>query len=164
MPIDDLVLYMKTSGIDRVNEFPFPTPPDRHAVASSVLRLQRLGILDHSNEKPTVLGQSVAKFPVNVRIGKMLVIATRRDEDDDDDTARRLFPHALALGALLSLPPPFESHGAAVWSNTSSGHGGDALALLRAAGAYSYDPSVAFCDKNHLNAKIMHEFTQVCWW
>jgi ATP-dependent RNA helicase DHX37/DHR1 len=56
-PVEDLVLQMKDLGIDRIVNFPFPTPPTRDSLAAAENLLVQLGALQvvqqlDSNGKP----------------------------------------------------------------------------------------------------------------
>ena len=57
MPIDGVVLQMKSMHIDAVVNFPFPTPPDRQSLRKAETVLSRLGALsDTSTENMTFDG------------------------------------------------------------------------------------------------------------
>ena len=45
-PIDDVVLMMKASGVDKVVHFPFPSPPDIEHLMAAEKRLTLLGALE----------------------------------------------------------------------------------------------------------------------
>ena len=45
-PVEDLVLQMKDMGIDRLHNFPFPTPPDANTVRVAENLLIKLGALE----------------------------------------------------------------------------------------------------------------------
>ena len=42
-PIDDLVLLLKSLGLTKVANFPFPNAPSRHAIVGAELHLHHLG-------------------------------------------------------------------------------------------------------------------------
>ena len=44
-PVDDLVLQMKDMSIDKVVNFPYPTPPDHEQIKVSILNLIMVNIL-----------------------------------------------------------------------------------------------------------------------
>ncbi len=48
-PVEDLILQMKDLGIDRIANFPFPTPPDPVAVKAAENLLVQLGALELDN-------------------------------------------------------------------------------------------------------------------
>ncbi len=50
-PIEDLILQMKDLGIDRIFNFPFPTPPDETAVKVAENLLIQLGALEVDKKK-----------------------------------------------------------------------------------------------------------------
>lgn len=45
-PVDDLLLQMKAMNVDKVVNFPFPTPPDVAQLKSAEKRLTILGALE----------------------------------------------------------------------------------------------------------------------
>lgn len=49
-PIDDVVLMMKASGIDKVAFFPFPSSPDISQLISAEKRLTLLGALEQPRD------------------------------------------------------------------------------------------------------------------
>lgn len=75
-PIDDVVLLMKNMNILKVSNFPFPTSPDVDSLIAAERRLIRLGALakDKSEDqaKITLLGRTMALFPVSPSYAKML--------------------------------------------------------------------------------------------
>ena len=79
MPIEGIVLQMKSMNIDSVANFPFPTPPDRDALRVAEQTLVNLGALAplpakaHRPSKITDLGRAMALFPLAPRYAKMLV-------------------------------------------------------------------------------------------
>ena len=88
-PVDDLLLQMKSMNIEKVVNFPFPTPPDAVQLREGERRLQLLGALTAPPaglppsqveklrflSKVTPLGRCVAAFPLAPRFGKMMALA-----------------------------------------------------------------------------------------
>ncbi|CAO1626729.1 unnamed protein product [Sympodiomycopsis kandeliae] len=80
-PVEGLVLQMKSMNIDNVVNFPFPTAPDRAAIAKAERILTRLGALSLDGDarirkqvaRITELGRTMALFPLNPRFAKLLV-------------------------------------------------------------------------------------------
>ncbi|XP_030748203.1 probable ATP-dependent RNA helicase kurz [Sitophilus oryzae] len=160
-PVDDLYLQMKCMNIDKVTNFPFPTAPDLLQLKAAESRLEILGAL--RNNEVTSLGQSISKFPVLPRFGKMLALSNQHD----------LFSHTICLVAALSVQEVFLE---TPWSGSSeekkqlrqkwaslrrewAGTGnslllGDNGVLLRAIGAAEYANSQGklkeFCQINGL--------------
>ncbi|QRV77442.1 Helicase associated domain (HA2) [Ceratobasidium sp. AG-Ba] len=116
MPIEGVVLQMKSMGIDAVINFPFPTPPDRESLRKAEVVLTHLGALAGSESSGirrtgsagtgssivvggqiTPLGRSMALFPVTPRFAKMLVIGRQQG----------CLPYVITIAAVLSVGDPF---------------------------------------------------------
>jgi ATP-dependent RNA helicase DHX37/DHR1 len=103
-PLEDVVLAMKTMNVSNVGSFPFPTPPDQNQIMSAVRLLANLGCVDVSkveeqggDGKITALGAAVAKLPLGVRYGKMLLVSAQANVLD----------YGITLVAVLSEVSPF---------------------------------------------------------
>jgi ATP-dependent RNA helicase DHX37/DHR1 len=77
IPIDGMILQMKSMGIKKVVEFPFPTPPESDALSGAITTLKNLGALDSETENITSLGETLAMFPVSPRYSKMLALSNQ---------------------------------------------------------------------------------------
>ncbi|EGG07054.1 uncharacterized protein MELLADRAFT_35627 [Melampsora larici-populina 98AG31] len=111
MPIDGIVLQMKSMNIDTVTNFPFPTPPDRYSLRKAEVGLAHLGALtfqkgfDHwclDGEKVmeariTELGRVMAQYPLTPRFARMLVSGSQHG----------CLPYVIALVSILSVGDPF---------------------------------------------------------
>ncbi|KAG0261717.1 putative ATP-dependent RNA helicase DHR1 [Mortierella polycephala] len=98
MPIDGVVLQMKSMYIDNVVNFPFPTPPNREDLKKSEQRLVYLNALENSNKKSiTELGKTMSIFPLVPRLAKMLTLAHQEN----------CFPYVIAIVAALSVGEVF---------------------------------------------------------
>ncbi|KAG0050604.1 putative ATP-dependent RNA helicase DHR1 [Gryganskiella cystojenkinii] len=94
MPIDGVVLQMKSMFIDNVVNFPFPTPPNRQDLKQAEQRLVYLNALENSNKKSiTELGKTMSIFPLVPRLAKMLSLAHQEN----------CFPYVIAIVAALSV-------------------------------------------------------------
>ncbi|XP_020642936.3 putative ATP-dependent RNA helicase DHX34 [Pogona vitticeps] len=94
--LDALVLQMKSMGLGDPRAFPFLEPPPPASLETAVGYLKHQGALDAA-ENLTPIGSLLAELPVDVVIGKMLVLGT-------------LFGLAgptLTVAAMLSVPSPF---------------------------------------------------------
>ncbi|XP_053124403.1 probable ATP-dependent RNA helicase DHX34 isoform X3 [Hemicordylus capensis] len=94
--LDALVLQMKRMGLGDPRAFPFLEPPPPASLETAVGYLKQQGALD-TEEDLTPIGSLLAELPVDVVIGKMLVLGT-------------LFGLAapiLTTAAVLSMPSPF---------------------------------------------------------
>ena len=112
MPIEGVVLQMKSMNIDQVVNFPFPTPPDRFSLKKAEDLLSQLGALSSPTSTRMVLGihqtgsaggqiteigKVMASYPVSPRFAKMLVIGGQHD----------CLAFVIAIVACLSVGDPF---------------------------------------------------------
>ncbi|BGP13274.1 putative ATP-dependent RNA helicase DHR1 [Rhodosporidiobolus nylandii] len=103
MPIEGIVLTMKSMNIDSVANFPFPTPPDRDALRRAEKTLVHLAALEASDAaskiggKITTLGRSMALFPLSPRFAKMIVAGQQHG----------CLPYVIAIVCALSVGDPF---------------------------------------------------------
>ena len=70
-PLEGVVLQLKSLGLPRVDNFPFPTPPDRSSLVTAEQVLAHLGALD-GNGKITPVGKELQRYPLNPRFAQML--------------------------------------------------------------------------------------------
>jgi len=73
-----VILRMKSLHLGRVDDFPFIEPPLRKAIADGYQLLGELGAVDDDNEI-TPLGHSLAKLPLDPRVGRMILEAKNRE-------------------------------------------------------------------------------------
>ena len=112
MPIEGVVLQMKSIHIDQVVNFPFPTPPDRFSLKKAEDLLTQLGALSSvtstkmvagtqqagsAGGQITEIGKVMASYPVSPRFAKMLVIGAQFD----------CLAFVIAVVACLSVGDPF---------------------------------------------------------
>lgn len=101
MPVESTVLTMKSMGIDHIINFPFPTPPDRRALAKAEKLLTILGALDKKAKKITELGTTMSFFPLSPRFAKILIVGNQLE----------CLPYVVAIVSALSVGEPFlEEH------------------------------------------------------
>ncbi|KAK4755005.1 hypothetical protein SAY87_008762 [Trapa incisa] len=107
IPVDGVVLLMKSIGIDKVANFPFPTPPETTSLLEAERCLRSLEALD-VNGKLTVLGKAMAHYPMSPRHSRMLltVIQIMR-KVGSYPRANFVLGFAVAAAAALSLSNPF---------------------------------------------------------
>lgn len=96
VPLESLLLQMISMGLPNARLFPFIEPPAMESIENSVLSLKQLEALT-SDEKLTPLGKSLSKIPVDVTIGKMLLIGS----------VFRQLQSTLTLAAALNVQSPF---------------------------------------------------------
>ncbi|CAE6517476.1 unnamed protein product [Rhizoctonia solani] len=102
MPVEGVVLQMKSMGIDAVVNFPFPTPPEREALRRAEVTLAHLGALAGEGKivvggQITPLGRAMGLFPVSPRFSKMLVMGRQKG----------CLAYVVAIAAALSVGDPF---------------------------------------------------------
>ncbi|XP_064612287.1 probable ATP-dependent RNA helicase DHX37 [Liolophura sinensis] len=187
-PVEDLLLQMKDMDIDRVINFPFPTPPDGDQIKAAEQLLISLGALEQPvkpkrfkdlqkdfSTKITPLGRVMASFPVSPRYAKMLALGHQHD----------LLPYVVAIVAALSVQEMFQEieKPAAMenakeeqrqrrvrmyqirrtWAGT--GHSfllGDLMVMLKAVGACEYEGcSPDFCAHHGVRYKAMKEIRKL---
>lgn len=95
-PIEGLVLQLKSMGIHKVVNYPFPTPPDRQQLAKAEKLLQYLGGIDDDG-KITSQGQQLSVYPLSPRFSRMLVIGQNHN----------LTAYIIALVSALAVPDVF---------------------------------------------------------
>ncbi|XP_015262611.1 PREDICTED: probable ATP-dependent RNA helicase DHX34 [Gekko japonicus] len=94
--LDALVLQMKSMGLGDPRAFPFLEPPPAASLETAVGYLKHQGALD-PEEELTPIGSLLAELPVEVVVGKMLVLGTLFG----------LAAPTLTTAAVLSVPSPF---------------------------------------------------------
>ncbi|KAK9450046.1 P-loop containing nucleoside triphosphate hydrolase protein [Limtongia smithiae] len=96
MPIEGVVLQMKSMGIDTIANFPFPTPPDRDRLVAAERLLHYLGALNKDGQM-TDLGKIMSVFPLAPRFAKILAIGQQFE----------CLQYVIAIVAGLSVGDPF---------------------------------------------------------
>ncbi|KAJ4969028.1 hypothetical protein NE237_015729 [Protea cynaroides] len=110
IPVDGVVLLMKSMGIDKVANFPFPTPPEATALVEAERCLKALEALD-SQGRLTPLGRAMAKYPMSPRHSRMLLTVIHiLKEVRSCPRSNLVFAYAVAAAAALSLSSPFIMH------------------------------------------------------
>ncbi|KAF7365220.1 putative ATP-dependent RNA helicase PB1A10.06c [Mycena venus] len=112
MPIEGVVLQMKSMHIDAVVNFPFPTPPDRATLYKAEKVLGHLGALGVESSvtrgltgaqaqsvdgQITELGRLMSLFPLSPRFSRMLVSGQQQG----------CLPYIISIVSALSVGDPF---------------------------------------------------------
>uniref|UniRef100_A0A8C1HLZ8 Activating signal cointegrator 1 complex subunit 3 n=1 Tax=Cyprinus carpio carpio TaxID=630221 RepID=A0A8C1HLZ8_CYPCA len=182
-PVDDLVLQMKDLNIEKVVNFPFPTPPSSEALISAEQLLISLGALEepprHGRARLscpiTPLGRAMAAFPVAPRYAKMLALGRQQG----------CMPYIITIVAAMTVREIFEDYDRPAGSEEEStkmagkkarsvqmrrlwaGQGqsvqlGDLMVLLGAVGACEFAGCThQFCEENGLRYKAMLEIRRL---
>ena len=91
MPVEGVVLQLKSMDLQHVVNFPFPTPPDRQNLVKAEKLLTYIGAI--SNEgKVTSIGRELSNYPLSPRFSKMLTIGHQHG----------CLPYTIALVAALA--------------------------------------------------------------
>lgn len=96
VPLESLILQMISMGLPNARLFPFIESPPIECIENSILTLKQHAALS-VEEKLTALGIGLSKLPVDISIGKMLLMGC-------------VFHHlqsVLTLAAVLSVQSPF---------------------------------------------------------
>lgn len=93
MPVEGIVLQLKSMDLEHVVNFPFPTPPDRQGLAKAEKLLSYLGAISNGG-KLSPLGRDISLYPLLPRFAKMLSIGHQH----------QCLPHTIALVAALATP------------------------------------------------------------
>lgn len=101
VPIEGVVLQMKSMGINQVIGFPFPTPPLHSGLLAAEKLLKNLGALDimSKNLQISQLGSLMSLLPVSPRYAKMLIVAAKQSEE--------IFNYIICIVSGLSVGDPF---------------------------------------------------------
>nr|GEX16156.1 ATP-dependent RNA helicase DEAH13 [Tanacetum cinerariifolium] len=107
IPVDGVVLLMKSMGIKEVIKFPFPTPPESKALYEADVCLKSLEALDCDGNL-TPLGKAMSHYPMSPRHSRMLLTVVQILNKGETSARQNLIlGYALAAAAALSLSNPF---------------------------------------------------------
>ncbi|GBM59056.1 putative ATP-dependent RNA helicase kurz, partial [Araneus ventricosus] len=174
IPVDDVLLQMKALGIDRVVEFPFPTPPDKESLKAAEKRLVILGTLQNLEKeqgykdsekreysaKVTPLGKAMSRFPLSPHYGKMLLLAYKN----------KCVPYIAAIVCALTVPDLFLTSSTTTENEDEIPlffrgircNWGDVMVLLRTVALYENAKNrVKFCIRNGIRHKAMVEIDKM---
>ncbi|CAN8232279.1 unnamed protein product [Cochlearia groenlandica] len=106
VPVDGVVLLMKSMNIPKVENFPFPTSPAPSAIREAERCLKALEALD-SNGRLTPLGKAMSRYPMSPRHSRMLLTVIQMlKQAQNYSRANLVLGYAVAVVAALSLPNP----------------------------------------------------------
>ncbi|XP_077495677.1 putative ATP-dependent RNA helicase DHX34 isoform X2 [Amblyomma americanum] len=126
VPLNSLLLQLVALGLPDVRKFPFLEPPPSESIEEAVQALKEQGALT-ADEELTPTGRILAQLPVDVTIGKVLILGC----------VFRLVDPVLSLAAALSIQTPFTQRSfrdldaSAARKSVDSDHG-DPFTLLKA--------------------------------
>ncbi|PSS14701.1 ATP-dependent RNA helicase [Actinidia chinensis var. chinensis] len=98
---------MKSIGVHKVSNFPFPTPPEATALSEAERCLSTLEALD-TNGRLTPLGMAMAQYPMSPRHSRMLLTVVQiMRKVKTYARANLVLGYTVAAAASLSLSNPF---------------------------------------------------------
>lgn len=184
MPIEGVVLQLKAMNLQHVINFPFPTPPDRQALAASEKILTYLSAIS-STGQITSTGSTISLFPLSPRFGRILTVGHLHG----------CLPYTIALVAGLSAPDIFVPENQVVGTAPLKGEDefltnsermeedirnnlrrkfnevhknfcflddkSDAIKLLQVVGEYAHEPTEEWCQQHFVRAKVLKEILQL---
>ncbi|XVF72676.1 hypothetical protein PTKIN_Ptkin12aG0139200 [Pterospermum kingtungense] len=125
IPVDGVVLLMKSMSIDKVANFPFPTSPEPAALVEAECCLKALEALD-SNGRLTSLGKAMAHYPMSPRHSRMLLtIIQIMRRVKNYARANLVLGYAVAAAAVLSSTSPFDMQYDECYTQTDESKQGD---------------------------------------
>ncbi|XP_039249521.2 putative ATP-dependent RNA helicase DHX34 [Styela clava] len=96
LPLANLILQMKSMGIEQIRKFSFIEPPAAHAIENYIEVLKAQAALD-VDENLTPIGKVLAELPLDIAMGKLLIMGTLFDMTD----------LVILAAAILSVQSPF---------------------------------------------------------
>ncbi|KAJ8113651.1 hypothetical protein OPT61_g4262 [Boeremia exigua] len=183
-PLEGVVLQLKSMGAPVIN-FPFPTPPDRESLQRAENLLSYLGALSPDG-KVTKLGHELSLYPLNPRFARMLAMGVAQNLTAETIAlvAALSVPELVIPENKLGLREPTrdpnavrteqdnieaeersqmrKTYNAALAKLAVNAKQSDCIKYSNAVCAYAYesDPQ-RFCEDMFLNAKAMHEASQL---
>ncbi|KAJ3426670.1 hypothetical protein M0812_26238 [Anaeramoeba flamelloides] len=186
LSIDNVVLQMKSIGLDNIIDFPFPTPPNSSSIQISFKSLKNLGAIEKDTSKINELGRNLAIFPLLPRYAKMLIMAgqsgllpyivrivaglsvreifvipdynSKIEEMDDEEFDDDYDNKKKGKKKRLLEKQQKQMRNLNFWKNMES----DDLGILKAIGAWMYSGcSESFCEDKCLRYKAMTEIIKL---
>lgn len=184
MPIEGVVLQLKSMNLQNVVNFPFPTPPERHSLATAEKLLEYLSAISPAGQI-TQIGQTMSVFPLSPRFARILLVGHLHD----------CLPYTIALVAGLSAAEVFLPEAQAVPALAAQEDGAirtnadivaetkqvnarrmfnevhrnfcylddksDAIKLLQVVGEFAHEPTEAWCESHFVRFKVLKEIQQL---
>lgn len=184
MPIEGIVLQLKSMNLQNVVNFPFPTPPERQSLAKAEKLLTYLCALSTSGDI-TQIGKTMSVFPLAPRFARILLVGHLHD----------CLPYTIALVAGLSAAEVFLPEAQAIPALTAKGDveirttadviaedrqanvrrvfnevhknfcylddKSDAIKLLQVVGEFAHEPTEEWCEKHFVRFKVLKEIQQL---
>jgi ATP-dependent RNA helicase DHX37/DHR1 len=183
MPIEGVVLQLKSMNLQHVVNFPFPTPPDRQSIVKAEKLLTYLSAISPSGQI-TPVGTSMSIFPLAPRFARILLVGHLHD----------CLPYTIAMIAGLSAGEIFvpenqaiptaveqteefrtneeviaEDKRARIRKAFNAAHKNfcslddksDAMKILQVVGEFAHEPTEAWCESHFVRYKVLKEILQL---
>ncbi|KAK1655364.1 helicase associated domain-containing protein [Colletotrichum phormii] len=184
MPVDGVVLQLKSMNLSNVVNFPFPTPPNRMGLRQAEKLLTYLSAIAPEGQI-TKIGSTMSIFPLSPRFARILLVGHQHD----------CLPYTIMMVAALSAAEVFVPEHQAIPSLAARDESdfrrtadiiaedrqanirrlfnaahknfcylddrSDAIKLLQVVGEYAHDPTEKWCEDHFVRHKVMKEVTQL---
>lgn len=181
MPIEGVVLQLKSMHLQHVQNFPFPTPPDRQSLVKAERLLTYLSAIKEGGQV-TPIGKTMSIFPLSPRFARILLVGHLHD----------CLPYTIALVSGLSVAEVFlqepqtipevtedairtnadviaEDRQANIRRAYNAVHKNfcflddksDAIKLLQVVGEFAHEPTEEWCESHFVRYKILKEAQQL---
>ncbi|KAM3225200.1 hypothetical protein ACQJBY_058134 [Aegilops geniculata] len=111
MPVEGIVLMLKSMNIDKVENFPFPMPPNKESLVEAQRCLKILEAVDNQ-EKLTSMGKAMAQYPMSPRHSRLLLtIIKMLKRQEGCARSNLILGYATAAASALSYTNPFQVQG-----------------------------------------------------
>ncbi|KAI9641197.1 putative ATP-dependent RNA helicase DHR1 [Ciborinia camelliae] len=185
MPIEGVVLQLKSMNLQHVVNFPFPTPPDRQSLASSEKLLTYLSALSPAGQI-TPTGSTMSIFPLSPRFARILLVGHLHDclpytialvaglsaadifipenqvipaaAPREDEDSYLTTAEKIEQDARANLRRQFNKvHQSFCFLDDRS----DAIKLLQAVGEFAHEPTESWCTSHYVRYKTLKEISQL---
>ena len=183
MPIEGVVLQLKSMNLQHVVNFPFPTPPERQSLIKAEKLLTYLSAISSSGQV-TPIGSTMSIFPLSPRFARILLVGHLHD----------CLPYTIALVAGLSAGEVYIPENQAIPAAATQTEDyrtnedvlaedrraklkqafgrvhknfcflddrSDAIKLLQVVGEFAHDPTETWCDSHFVRFKVLKEIKQL---
>ncbi|KAK4044803.1 P-loop containing nucleoside triphosphate hydrolase protein [Parachaetomium inaequale] len=183
MPIEGVVLQLKSMNLQHVVNFPFPTPPDRQSIVKAEKLLTYLSAISPSGQV-TPVGSTMSIFPLAPRFARILLVGHLHD----------CLPYTIAMIAGLSAGEIFVPENQAIPAAAeqteefrtneeviaedkrarirkafnlahknfcSLDDKSDAMKILQVVGEFAHEPTEQWCDSHFVRYKVLKEILQL---
>ena len=97
-PADEIILLLKSMGVDNIERFPLPKPFTKEAIERATAILKHLSAINEKTEKILPYGRALSAFPLAPRLAKILILAWKN----------QIIDYATIIVAALSVRDPYE--------------------------------------------------------